>query len=58
MAWLGLGLALGWNYNEHRHGRPTICSVGRTVPRLVLLPAYAAGAVVLGVHVWRGYRTA
>lgn len=55
MAWLGLAFALGWNYSEHKHGRATICSSSRRLPRPVLLAAYTAGAVGLGVHVARGY---
>jgi hypothetical protein len=56
MAWLGLGASLAWNYAQHRRHRATICSVSRRLPRRVVLPVYAAGAVSLGVHVARGYR--
>jgi hypothetical protein len=54
--WALIAAAVALNYSNHRRGRPTICSVGRTLPRPVLLPVYAAGAIVLGVHVARGYR--
>jgi len=56
VAWLGIGLTLGWNYAQHRRHKPTICSVSRALPRPTLLALYGVGAVGLGVHVWRGYR--
>jgi hypothetical protein len=56
MAWLGIAATLGWNYAQHRRGKPTICSVTRGVlPRPVFLAAFSAGAGALAVHVWRGY---
>lgn len=56
MAWLGLIATLGWNYRQHRRGRPTICSVTRSVlPRPAFLTLGVVGALGLGIHVWRGY---
>jgi hypothetical protein len=56
MAWLGLAATIAWNWHEHKHHRPTICSLTRrALPRPVFLATGVTGAVVLGVHVWRGY---
>jgi len=55
--WALIVAAVAVNYANHKRGRPTICAVSRRrLPRPVLLTAYAAGAVSLGVHVARGYR--
>lgn len=54
--WSLIVAAVAVNYVQHRHGRPTICSTSRRLPRPVLLAAYTAGAISLGVHVARGYK--
>jgi hypothetical protein len=54
--WALIVAAVAINYGNHKRGRATICSVSRTLPRPILLTAYTAGAVSLGVHVARGYR--
>lgn len=55
MALWALGLFLGWNWNEHKHDRPTACSITRRLPKPVVAVSYPVGAVALFVHVWRGY---
>ena len=44
LAWAALLGALGINYRQHRHGRPTLCSTAR---RHVPGPVFVAGWVGL-----------
>lgn len=54
--WVPLGATLAFNVGCHVVGLPTLCSTTRKyVPREVAMPLLAGGAVVLAVHVWRGY---
>ena len=53
--WIGLAATLAWNYSRHLRGKSTICSVSRRIPKVVLVPAYTAGAAGLAIHVYRGY---
>lgn len=53
---VGLASVLGWNYANHRRGRPTICSTFRRhVPPEAAVAGIAAGAYALTVHLLRGY---
>lgn len=56
LAWAALLATLGYNYDRHRRGLPTICAITRrTLPPWAVVAAWSALTSWIIPHLLRGY---